>query len=294
MKIEIPEIYISFEPTLQCNMNCIYCYNTDNIYTTVDDNKFVFLFFLKRIKKVLEKGKTVEIDFLGGEPSLSNNIIYYLNEIIKLSNIYKNLILISLTTNGSIFLNNYEELLDKSKIKIEISYHNELDDLDMFINNIIKYKSLFDNVTVTFNLFKYKFDIDRINRVIDICETYDIETTGIVVYTNSNNNYFQQGVELLKRLKLSRSLFHDNFSPLRTYEDKLFEVKPNSKCRLISFNILFDGTISTSCGHKLFNKYNIKTDDIPVGEIITCNGTICEGSAGMNQRIAYEKEQNDS
>jgi len=82
-------------------------------------------------------------------------------------------------------------------------------------------------------------------------------------------------------------MFYDSTSHGNFYTDYVngfvWEVPRDHKCRLLSVNVLFDGTISSSCGHILDIK-NIKTSKIEMNKILKCNGTICEGSAGINQR----------
>ena len=110
----IPNIYISFEATLKCNMRCPYCYNLKRL-SNEDNNLTIFKFFIYRLKKILKKNpnKTFEIDFLGGEPTISKNIAFFVNSIIDLSKEYSNIIYITITTNC---LNKFEYNFKQSKL----------------------------------------------------------------------------------------------------------------------------------------------------------------------------------
>ena len=135
----------------------------------------------------------------------------------------------------------------------------------------------------------YKFNIEHIKDILTLTKD-KIKCSYIMIY-EENNKYLNN--DIIKEI--------DNFIEINDIEkDSLSMNRYNNKqwdntlekCRLLKLNILYNGEISSSCGHKIYNM-NILKNDLPLFEIIKCNGKSCEGDAGLDQKNAFIKELNE-
>ncbi len=285
------DIYISFETTRQCNMSCDYCYNKHVLTTKPDDNILIYKFFIYKLKKILLENKDLnfELDILGGEPSIAPLTVEYINTV----NDFKcnNVKFISLTTNGLVFLKDYKKIKNINNIKIEITYHNFVD-IIKFKKNILLYNKIFNYVIVTINLYPIGYNEAEIIDLIEFCKLHNINTVPITVYKDNHIIKVDNSNIIYELTNIGNSEFINELSANDIQKYSLMETTKNFKCKLRSFNILFDGTISTSCGHQL-EKLNITKNNIPLFEYVKCNGDLCEGSAGLMQKYLTIKENNE-
>jgi len=294
MKVEtlICDHHFMFEITRQCNMSCSYCYK-DNNTKIPDNNKIEFYMFIRKITKLLEAhpNKTFEVDLLGGEPSISQYAVEYFNKLITLSTIHNNLKWITMTTNGQEFLYNHENLLKTNKFKIEITYHNSLKNIDKFIENLIKYKTSYNNVILTLNLFPKGFNLDKILRVLYVCKEYDIIVTVMSIFSDTTITYLDENIyKPIFDFINANNMINDKVTDQYAYKTKDYIRRIPTRCKLKTFTILFDGTIVSSCGYKLKDKLNIKYNEYPFDEEILCNASICQGASGYNQYLLSQKD----
>jgi hypothetical protein len=198
--------------------------------------------------------------------------------------------LISLTTNNKEILYNINDLISKD-ITIEATFHNGID-VDIFKKNLLYYKQNEFNIICTINLFPVNYNMNELKEILIFCNMYNIKSVLIEIYVNDNYVKTHDYAELYKLTNMKNYTYKNGMTNINIINNNYFKANTNSNCRLLSLNILFDGTISTSCGHKLKIK-NIKTDDLPIFKIVKCNGILCEGISGVKQKISFEKEKND-
>jgi organic radical activating enzyme len=274
------DIYLSFEITRQCNMWCPYCYNIDVLTNTPDNNRVYQRKFLIVLEELLNlyPDKTIEVDLLGGEPTIALDLILFINKLEELQKKYFNLKWITITSNCLEIIPNLNQIY--SNLRLSATYHNFID-IDLFLKNILIYKNYFQELTVTINLYNKKFDENNIMKLINFCIEHNIIICYIPVYDKTSTftdiEIFSKTIQyFLKMLpESSRNVFFNSQNKFKTNQ---------YKCRISSLNILFDGTISSSCGYKL-PKLNILKDKLPINKILTCTDNICEGGAGYSQRL---------
>jgi uncharacterized protein len=89
---------------LDCNFDCIYCYEGDmkgKLYMTAETGELLLTFIRSRFT---DKMKSINIDFFGGEPLLSKDLIKSISKRVKLFTDSKGATYtFSLVTNGSLF-----------------------------------------------------------------------------------------------------------------------------------------------------------------------------------------------
>ena len=291
------DIYLSLEITRNCNLRCTYCYNKHMLTSNDDNFKSIRYMFKKRLVELMQNtNKNIEIDILGGEPSLSIYTVEFLNEIIDINRNYNNVKILTVTTNALKIIQNIEDISDKSILKIEATYHNIFNNIKLFCSNLKYYHDLGINVICTVNLHPDNFDINKVKYILNFCKDNNIKSTLMEVY-DFDKNYVLLDKDIIKELYSMITLNKHNPGNFGKTKEELvlenmYKANTGKNCRLLSLNILYDGTISTSCGHKL-NKTNILTSSLPINNIIVCNGKLCEGSAGIYQKLQYEKENHD-
>jgi radical SAM protein with 4Fe4S-binding SPASM domain len=149
------ELYIG----LKCNLNCPYCYLSDELKKSKETS-------FKTFKKLLQKLKSSgvrSIDILGGEPFLYKNRLLYLLDFAKKNNIEIN----AISTNGLIFdeeivkkiketkVNYFQISLDAaSKAKYSIVRSKEPKVFDKVVENIKKFVDSGLPVSLSFVVMK--------------------------------------------------------------------------------------------------------------------------------------------
>lgn len=128
-----------------CNYKCSYCYaranETFNQIATKNE--------LDNIIKNLEKiDKRISISILGGEPSLHPHLEYFIDNLRKLKNLNRIIII----TNGEKRLK--ESIVDKIDAVI-VSYHTEYAELSKFLETVVYYSNKIDVCVNAVYLRKY-------------------------------------------------------------------------------------------------------------------------------------------
>lgn len=102
---------LSFIVTHECNLRCVYCYesNRDNAQLDADQVKGIISEYLNN-----EKYASVQIDFFGGEPWLKFDLIKEVCEWVW-ERQWKNKYLFFTTTNGTLIHGEVKEWLRKNK-----------------------------------------------------------------------------------------------------------------------------------------------------------------------------------
>ena len=105
-----PQLHICILPTEQCNLRCTYCYENFQNGAMTQTTQDAFILWLKRN---LKNYTSLRIDWFGGEPLVTKNIIFSLSErIIDLCHQARKPFTASITTNGTLMdLETFKELL---------------------------------------------------------------------------------------------------------------------------------------------------------------------------------------
>jgi len=153
-------IYLSFIPSYDCNLNCSYCYVKNSIKnksTSIIKNDFETI--LKNYDLIIRNinPKIINFDYYGGEPILG------IENLLKMYNYLKNLDIslhIILYTNGTLLLNNIDKLINININTIQISIDaTRLSDYD-FVNNIFKFSEIYISKHLQSEI-KVRINIDK-------------------------------------------------------------------------------------------------------------------------------------
>lgn len=105
---------IIIAPTLQCNFECPYCYETANNKFINDEVKEAIY---KKITSLLSIGKDINIVWFGGEPLLAKNIIKEMSEeISQICKKYNKICTFDMSSNG--YLLDNSTILDLLKVGV--------------------------------------------------------------------------------------------------------------------------------------------------------------------------------
>lgn len=148
---------VDFALTNQCNFNCPYCFEKDNLCKIGINNENKLSetgeLLLTYIEKKLIKGVTyVEIVFYGGEPTLEKNfIINFINKLDLLCNKYNAEYKYVFITNGFLFDENFILELDNSHCKfIQVTIDGEKERHNTRRTNVAKVNT-FDTIVENIN-----------------------------------------------------------------------------------------------------------------------------------------------
>lgn len=176
---------LTINPTLNCNLNCWYCYETHvkGIMKGEVANR-IFKFIINKINN--KELNCLTLDWFGGEPLLAfNEVIYPLSKkIIKEAEKHSINITNSITTNGTIINDKMIERFEEIKLcnfQITLDGNQELHD------SIRKYKSS--------NKGTYKVIIDNIHKI-----SLGLKNSKILLrlnYTKNNLSSFKDIVEYI-------------------------------------------------------------------------------------------------
>lgn len=298
-----------------CNYKCWYCFPGSNEGTDpwpdpniVKENIVHLVKYYKENSKI----KVVEINFIGGEPTLWK----HLGEVAEYIKTHVDC-RVCMLTNGSRTLrwwHKYSKYFDN----IGISVHHERADIDHLIEvgNILYKNKINFNTAVLMDHKNWNKCIDIVNKLCDSKNKWTVIAKA--VHINGVNYYNREQIEYLKdQVKRAPQWFWYlcNYNGIRkkfkvTQEDgKSFTTKnPNYfsmhklnyfkgwQCTL-GVNFLFiskDGKITGSCGQKLYgldyyfnikdkdfrNKFNPKIVDVICEQNICC----CSGEAALTKR----------
>ena len=175
------ELNLIVIPTLQCNFNCIYCYeNKESGYMTDETLNELYNAIIDYNNKY--NLKIIRIDWFGGEPLLFlNKIKYIMMKINKFCDENNILYYHSMTTNG--YLLNEEVFTELNKLKIRKfqitldglqethdlhrKHVSKKDSWDIITNNLIK----ISKTSLDFNiLIRVNYNYDIINNIAEFLD----------------------------------------------------------------------------------------------------------------------------
>jgi organic radical activating enzyme len=236
-------------------MKCDFC-----LFHKLKYNEIIEHEYIKKITKILKlEKKQVHLKITGGEPLLKVNLII---KILKLSNIYENIMEIGIGTNGTIIIPDTFNIV-KHPLMIYFSRHT--------INNNIEISNICKNIhnpliqiRLNCNLIKgYVDDEIGILKYLDwakkqnieyVCfrelNSLDIDTTNMYPhYIYDYDKYYKKNIISIEiRHTISKLIY--NFSIVRPHDENHFYTYNGMK---ISFRIVKE--------HKI-REYNLKNKDI--------------------------------
>lgn len=142
-----------------CNYNCSYCYNIKP-YTKIQLNLIKLYKYIQYIKQKYPT-KYIQLELIGGEPTLHPDLLDFCQKISKLNNIY-----MTIYTNFSKDIDFYKTLLSiDSRISLILSWHslnkNFKDKFDLIPNIYIQHNIIVsiiyehNNINSALNIFDY-------------------------------------------------------------------------------------------------------------------------------------------
>lgn len=160
---------LMINPTLDCNLNCWYCYENHISGSKMSSNIIANIIKHLDNKNKTEPFKSLSVSFFGGEPLLkTKNVVIPLIEgvlnFVKNNNITYDF---NITTNGTIITNNILSLLRDSYVKFQITIdgdkytHNKVrgfknsnnsNSYDAIINNIRKISTVLKNYEISLRI----------------------------------------------------------------------------------------------------------------------------------------------
>ena len=174
-------MFVEWEIILSCNYNCGYCGLLDPKIKPVTDEKTLYNF----IKDLNSKYSDIEIFIFGGEPFLHPKIEF----IIATLNHFKQPFVIQTNLSRRSF-RVIKDLLPKHKFNINISVHP--DHWDNNLEDIIKVKSIVNNIDVMFSSEKAFEVYDRVVRFYRdaiLCPVTDVGCVGYKEILQKYNQY---------------------------------------------------------------------------------------------------------
>ncbi len=178
---------ITIMPTMQCNFNCVYCYEKKEgpmmDLTTADT-------IISFVRKILKEKKHINIGWFGGEPLLGFHIIEYINSKVAESAEKEGTNFHSfITTNGYLLDEKKIEMLEPLNVRsLQITldgppeYHNKYRMLkggeptfDRIFSNIGKLFEKTENVSVKLRVNVGPDNYSSIDKLLDMIEPFPKE-----------------------------------------------------------------------------------------------------------------------
>jgi MoaA/NifB/PqqE/SkfB family radical SAM enzyme len=190
---------LTWQFTSMCNFACAYCPEM------LHDNKVKFPNYdlvLTFIKNLAKNNKKVYVDLLGGETTMWPQLLDFLKETKKISNI-----ITTIETNGSRSTRWWEEFAAEElelNVLLDFTYHGALCDPDLYYANLSTVHKT-HQVTSSFMLDPLHFDkINNLYKKIKDNLAVDCFYKLARHKTNSSGTYFDYTPEMLSKLNLSR------------------------------------------------------------------------------------------
>jgi len=254
MKIEslnkISDITIGIDITTLCNYNCDYCYAMDRYNDDWQQDNDISI--LIRSLKLIQLNKSITINILGGEPTLSKNL-FEIYELAKLKNVKMNLF-----TNFSKPISFWEKHDFSLLNNIDISFHvNEID--KNFFDRIYKMLNINNNITlrVMLNLKNDSEEFkERYFKKLLILKKYIKIELDYIVYSGEDQLVvFKQCLNKYDYLyeEFSRNLKIDNQIILEKDILKYFTNTRNMICHQNQYVITTNNKIIDICSSTEFN-----------------------------------------
>jgi MoaA/NifB/PqqE/SkfB family radical SAM enzyme len=237
---------LTWQFTSMCNFACAYCPEGLHDNTVKFPNYDLTLAFIKEIAK---NNKKVYINLLGGEPTLWPELINFLKETKKISNI-----ITILETNGSRSTRWWEEFskaeLDLNVI-LDFTYHAALCDPDLYYDNL---KTIHETHQVNSSFMLDPFHFDKTNKLYKkIKDNLAVDCFYKTIRKgnmSSLDTYFDYTPEMLSKLELSRAEM--------LYDRNKFSVKKSSTIDNAPSELFVDGKRTNWQTFVLEKKHNFK------------------------------------
>lgn len=189
--------YFSFLANIidECNFNCAYCYN-DRPRSNIKLNLNILYNYIQHFQLV--DARYIEIDILGGEPTLHPDLIQFCEKISHLKNIS-----VLIFSNLSHSLDFYMKMMQYNNIYFDFSYHSINNKINFdFINKIKKlYKTKYKNklsismMLETKHLFDINLNILKMFQQLSNINILNIDFRLIKSYYGYNNSYSETQIK---------------------------------------------------------------------------------------------------
>ncbi|QTA38012.1 radical SAM protein [Thermosipho ferrireducens] len=277
-------------PTLQCNFDCVYCYESKEGPSMRYEIAERIVDYLCEIAR---KKRKISIGWFGGEPLISFEIIRYINErVAKVCEEYNSEFHSSMSTNGFLLSEDKARYFDELKIRnVQITldgppeYHNKYRPLkggaetfDKIYNNMKKLLEVTETTQISLRVNVGVENYDHIPQLLDMFDEFPKERMRIyfrwIFQGGEDKNGFYKKLHEFKGLNSFKKI-------------SKFYVKAAEKGFKVFFPILtqsryceYDSVAATVIG--------------PEGEVYPCTVAVMKGSEFgkvTENGIEYEKEK---
>lgn len=284
---------LTIAPTMQCNFDCIYCYEK-GIRTSKKMDLDVQDKIVNFINEKVESIKSLGIAWYGGEPLLAIDVIKNLSE--KFINICKNNKMeyySSIVTNGYLLTREVAEVLKSSKInqiQITIDGPKDVHDSRRYLINSNKptFDKIVNNIKNTYDILKdieiyirINVDKDNVNRLNELVTLFNKENlldkvTLYLGYVENTNDCYNSDdcIDYEKYMELDKD-FINHIAHIKNS-------KITSNYPVIKNNV---------CGAELINNYVITPNGnlykcwSDIGQEEYCVGNILEEDFQINKTL---------
>lgn len=213
-----------------CNYNCSYCYNIKP-YTKKQLDLTKLYAYIQYIKQKYPT-KYIQLELIGGEPTLHRDLLDFCQKISRFDNI-----LIKIFTNLSASIKIYDTLLQNENIMLIVSWHSLKNDLlnknyvDKIIQLLQKYKNQIE-VRIMYEIFNTENALTVANKVLpysnnmlfDLSFLFDpiTQKNDVMTYSSQQLNDFK-AFHVQHNIRSNRKEFliryNDNTEELKTFTD---------------------------------------------------------------------------
>ncbi|MBU4396676.1 radical SAM protein, partial [Patescibacteria group bacterium] len=161
-------VKVQLDITNKCNLNCLYCYNKSNYFSSKDDLADKDLFLIA--KKIIKELKPIVLSLSGGEPLLKKELTYKILTYASKKNteiwLTSNLLLLDKNTAKKLKKLGLKKIftnIDNVNPKIHDRLRGKKGAFNTAIKNLKQAKKIFDhdNITITSVITKHNYkDID--------------------------------------------------------------------------------------------------------------------------------------
>ena len=244
--------------TKECNCQCLYCYENDKT------SKYSWEEIKILLDEIIEKNNHFNLEFLGGEPCLSLNIIKKTIEYLKsFSNINVENYLI--TSNGTIVDGELINIINNNNVKYSISLDgtplmnvlrplkNGYNSFELILNNIINLLNSVNVNKISIHMVTHPYNIGYLYDGIKLLYNLGIRHIGIGTIEstiNIDNDYCNVFSEELRYISDNikngnfEGLKIDLFESLKPITDKRYYLKKDGKTILESYGRSDDDIIN--------------------------------------------------
>jgi organic radical activating enzyme len=261
-------VFLNYNVTTKCNQRCRYCYNLDLLQNNEDTDLKTWNIILAKIKRIYQKyaNKKIIFTFLGGEPFLFKDLWQYVDDLIKIPNIFK----VVITTNGSIhpeetFLKKYKE-----KLLLLFSYHGKFTlNEPKFITNVLSSRQILErqNTEVTLIPYQENYQLNEYIATLMIVNNVNVSMMPIIIdgqiqpFDENYQNLFERIYQYYDNDFSILSIDDKKYNLYRFYQETKFNFK-NSVCYNQSYVINKDYVCHTCGIGKTYSLLNFELENI--------------------------------